>query len=219
MAKARYSTTNVYDIIPECKDGADAFAALEEDEADAKKTYNGAVKLFETLTEKADAIGFPGAFIFEAISEGIEDIGEDCKEAVDNTRKWAQESYDKMYNHVPIMTGHLRDSIRFMGHNAGDINVWVDRKVVAKRERRPNIVPYYTGSAPGSRKLMVGHELEPEFANADARPKEWWKGGTTPLKHYLDRYWRYNIKLMLAEKYDIDYDPKLDDPLYGDKEV
>lgn len=206
-----YSSTELDDIVPSVT-GVDAVAEFcPKDKAKRKAQINKILqqcKMLESLSGETIAEDIL-AQAAEKARDALEEMMDDCEAQIHNTRMWALMSYQKMREHVPVMTGHLRESIRFMGTGVTDIDVAIDPDVISEEDKLPNLVPYYNGAAPFTRHLMVGGVDYSDFANSNARPKEWWKGGTTPLKGFKDPYWEINIKQMLAEKYGVSYTPEM----------
>lgn len=213
------STLDLDDILPPVK-GAAAVGAFSDHPLATYRKYNKALNTFMQLATSTgvNPILRSGG---RQIVKALEDYANSYTVRANNMRKWAKESYDEMYEHSPVMTGTLRDSIRFIGTGYMDIDVNVDPDVIKVETHRYNIVPYYDGRAPGTVRLKKGKFDYSDKVNFTARPKNWWKGGVEPLKGYKDPFWEINIKQRIAEKYhlvntvnisaDLDYDEEYEE--------
>lgn len=217
MEKPYISSTDVSEIIPqEMCIGKEALIALCKDKNRARRVYNQLETAINNLEAAGGRMEGPAGLakreIAKVAKEGLDDIIDDCEFEVMSVRSWATESYGKMWDYVPIMTGHMRDAIRIMGTGPDNIDVGIDPDLIEKVERRPNIVPYYTGSAPFSRRLKVGGLDYSGIVNTTARPRHWWKGGTIPYIGFKT-YWEINIKQTIAQKYKISYEVNLEEEI------
>lgn len=222
MARTYYSTTEIDDLIPEVK-GDEALVLMCEDKQSGRANLKFLKDAIESLGVEAKK-SVKSRSITAAIDQhlyrtckGIYDkMIKDAEKMVNSTRRWAIESYDLMYDNTPYMTGHMRDSIRFVGSGPLDINIVLDEDEMTTPETLPNLHKYYDGRKAYTVYRRVGDYDYSNYADEMAKNKNWWvEGKPHPSLVHFKMKWEIDIKQRLAQKYGIPYKVATNEELYG----
>lgn len=217
------SSTNVNDVVPK-KRGREAFAAFCEHPRTAKSKLDDAYTRVNNILSICDKSGAPElAPIYNYYASVLSELDsevEECEEEIISIRKWCTECMAEMKDKAPEMTGKLKDSIRIMGTGPLDYDVDIDIDEISKPTKMKNTVPYVKSYD----KWLKGEEAARDpgsvtissegnyagYANGTARPKDWWKGGTTPLIGFWTQIWEVEIKKAKADQLGLSYEVNLD---------
>lgn len=230
MARPYIVTDYLSDILPIATDAIQAYAWLTSNPEKEEKDMKKFLELSDKLSDGYYELGTPeGAAKGEAWHQMwmmcMDKIRESAKE-YSNIREWAKECYDLMVANCPVVTGNLRDSIRFFGSGPLDIDIRIDQEELTRDKGKiPNIEPYvfsYASWQSGAEKIRARETVKLQrgggkdysmYADANARPRRWWAGGQKPLTRFKTHIWEYDIKQAVAEKYGFAYE--IDQYEYG----
>lgn len=209
---------DIDDIIP-MRTGMDALHdLLSEDGQRTLEQFVDTQEQIETMCSRLSNSPFGAVLstIPDQINALLQPVIDEAESRVVNLRKWGQECYALMKAHVPFMTGHLRDSIRFAGSGLQDFDVTIDPELLDEVEYRMPQHIWYNGKKRKSPVRVGGYSHRGwsvlgylEYVDEHAWPKNWWTAGShADLRDTIvgpTSYWELNIKMTVAAKYDVDY--------------